>query len=284
VYMDGANMNAQVGYCSPGHIGADVCHLNLHKTFCIPHGGGGPGMGPIGVVKRLAPFLAGHPVIKTGGDKAMGPVAAAPWGSASILPISWMYIQMMGTRGLERATELSILNANYMKARLEGEFEVLFTGKNGRCAHEFILDLRPFKDACGIDAVDIAKRLCDYSMHAPTMSWPVAGTLMVEPTESESKYELDRFCDAMLQIREEIRMVEQGKLDKLDNPLKNAPHTMEELIAEKWEHSYSRDMAAYPMPELRVKKFWPTIKRIDDVYGDRNLVITLQKTAAKAAQ
>jgi len=284
VYMDGANMNAQVGYCSPGHIGADVCHLNLHKTFCIPHGGGGPGMGPIGVVKRLAPFLAGHPVIKTGGDKAMGPVAAAPWGSASILPISWMYIQMMGTRGLERATELSILNANYMKARLEGEFEVLFTGKNGRCAHEFILDLRPFKDACGIDAVDIAKRLCDYSMHAPTMSWPVAGTLMVEPTESESKYELDRFCDAMLQIREEIRMVEQGKLDKLDNPLKNAPHTMEELLAEKWEHSYSRDMAAYPMPELRVKKFWPTIKRIDDVYGDRNLVITLQKTAAKAAQ
>jgi len=284
VYMDGANMNAQVGYCSPGHIGADVCHLNLHKTFCIPHGGGGPGMGPIGVVARLAPFLPGHPIIKTGGEKAMGPVAAAPWGSASILPISWMYIQMMGTKGLERATELSILNANYMKARLEGEFEVLFTGKNGRVAHEFIIDLRPFKDACGIDAVDIAKRLCDYSMHAPTMSWPVAGTLMCEPTESESKDELDRFCDAMLQIREEIRLVEQGKMDKLDNPLKNAPHTMEEVIAEKWDHPYSRDVAAYPMPALRSKKFWPTIKRIDDVYGDRNLVITLQKTDAEGTK
>jgi glycine dehydrogenase len=284
VYMDGANMNAQVGYCSPGHIGADVCHLNLHKTFCIPHGGGGPGMGPIGVVKRLAPFLPGHPVVKTGGEKAMGPVAAAPWGSASILPISWMYIQMMGTRGLERATELAILNANYMKVRLEKEFEVLFTGKNGHCAHEFIIDLRPFKDSCGIDAVDIAKRLCDYSMHAPTMSWPVAGTLMVEPTESESKVELDRFCDAMLQIREEIRLVEQGKLDKLDNPLKNAPHTMEEVIAEKWNHPYSRDMAAYPISSLRGKKFWPTIKRIDDVYGDRNLVITLAKKEGQKAK
>eukprot|EP00961_Rhodomonas_salina_P222052 3003119-Rhodomonas_salina.2 len=187
VYMDGANMNAQVGYCSPGHIGADVCHLNLHKTFCIPHGGGGPGMGPIGVVKRLAPYLAGHPVVKTGGEKAMGPVAAAPWGSASILPISWMYIQMMGTRGLERATELAILNANYMKKRLEGEFEVLFTGTNGTVAHEFIIDLRPFKDSVGVDAVDIAKRLIDSALHAPTMSWPVAGTLMCEPTESESK-------------------------------------------------------------------------------------------------
>lgn len=284
VYMDGANMNAQVGYCSPGHIGADVCHLNLHKTFCIPHGGGGPGMGPIGVVKRLAPFLPGHPVVKTGGEKAMGPVAAAPWGSASILPISWMYIQMMGTRGLERATELAILNANYMKVRLEKEFEVLFTGKNGHCAHEFIIDLRPFKDSCGIDAVDIAKRLCDYSMHAPTMSWPVAGTLMVEPTESESKVELDRFCDAMLQIREEIRLVEQGKLDKLDNPLKNAPHTLEEVIAEKWNHPYSRDMAAYPISSLRGKKFWPTIKRIDDVYGDRNLVITLAKKEGQKAK
>jgi glycine dehydrogenase len=241
-------------------------------------------MGPIGVVKRLAPFLPGHPVVKTGGEKAMGPVAAAPWGSASILPISWMYIQMMGTRGLERATELAILNANYMKVRLEKEFEVLFTGKNGHCAHEFIIDLRPFKDSCGIDAVDIAKRLCDYSMHAPTMSWPVAGTLMVEPTESESKVELDRFCDAMLQIREEIRLVEQGKLDKLDNPLKNAPHTMEEVIAEKWNHPYSRDMAAYPISSLRGKKFWPTIKRIDDVYGDRNLVITLAKKEGQKAK
>jgi len=277
VYMDGANMNAQVGYCSPGHIGADVCHLNLHKTFCIPHGGGGPGMGPIGVKAHLAPFLPGHPVVKTGGAKAMGPVAAAPWGSASILPISWMYIQMMGTKGLERATELAILNANYVKHRLEGEYEVLFTGKNGRVAHEFIIDLRPFKDSCGIDGVDIAKRLCDYSMHAPTMSWPVAGTLMFEPTESESKTELDRFCDAMLQIREEIRMVEQGKMDKNDNPLKNAPHTMAEVIGEKWSHPYSRDVAAYPLPSLRARKFWPTIKRIDDVYGDRNLVITLSK-------
>jgi len=285
VYMDGANMNAQVGYCSPGHMGADVCHLNLHKTFCIPHGGGGPGMGPIGVKAHLAPFLPSHPVVKTGGDKSFGTVAAAPWGSASILPISWMYIQMMGTKGLERATELAILNANYVKNRLEGEFEVLFTGKNGRAAHEFIIDLRPFKDSCGIDAVDIAKRLCDYSMHAPTMSWPVAGTLMFEPTESESKFELDRFCDAMLQIREEIRLVEQGKMDKTNNPLKNAPHTMEEVIGEKWDHPYSRDVAAYPMQSLRSNKFWPTIKRIDDVYGDRNLVITLSKAeeGAKAA-
>merc|ERR1719199_937128 len=285
VYMDGANMNAQVGYCSPGHMGADVCHLNLHKTFCIPHGGGGPGMGPIGVKAHLAPFLPSHPVVKTGGDKSFGTVAAAPWGSASILPISWMYIQMMGTKGLERATELAILNANYVKNRLEGEFEVLFTGKNGRAAHEFIIDLRPFKDSCGIDAVDVAKRLCDYSMHAPTMSWPVAGTLMFEPTESESKFELDRFCDAMLQIREEIRLVEQGKMDKTNNPLKNAPHTMEEVIGEKWDHPYSRDVAAYPMQSLRSNKCLPTIKRIDDVYGDRNLVITLSKAeeGAKAA-
>jgi len=275
VYMDGANMNAQVGYTSPGHIGADVCHLNLHKTFCIPHGGGGPGMGPIGVVKRLAPFLAGHPVVKTGGEKAMGPVAAAPWGSASILPISWMYIQMMGTKGLERATELAILNANYMKKRLEGEFEVLFTGNKGTVAHEFIIDLRPFKDAVGVDAVDIAKRLIDYSLHAPTMSWPVAGTLMCEPTESESKAELDRFCDAMLSIREEIREIEQGKADKNNNVLKNAPHTMQEVIGDKWDHPYPRDKAAYPVESLRSRKFWPTIKRIDDVYGDKNLVITL---------
>jgi len=282
VYMDGANMNAQVGYCSPGHIGADVCHLNLHKTFCIPHGGGGPGMGPIGVVKRLAPYLAGHPVVKTGGEKAMGPVAAAPWGSASILPISWMYIQMMGTRGLERATELAILNANYMKKRLEGEFEVLFTGTNGTVAHEFIIDLRPFKDSVGVDAVDIAKRLIDYSLHAPTMSWPVAGTLMCEPTESESKAELDRFCDAMLAIREEIREIEQGKVPKDNNALKNAPHTMEEIMGDKWDHPYPREQAAYPLPSLRAKKFWPTIKRIDDVYGDKNLVITIAKSEKKA--
>lgn len=287
VYMDGANMNAQVGYCSPGHIGADVCHLNLHKTFCIPHGGGGPGMGPIGVVERLAPFLPGHSVIQSqkgyshgpsmDGKKAIKAIAAAPWGSASILPISWMYIQCMGTRGLERATELAILNANYMKERLKGNFEVLFTASNGRVAHEFILDLRPFKEATGVDATDIAKRLIDYSMHAPTMSWPVAGTLMCEPTESESKEELDRFCDALLAIREEIREIETGKADKEDNVLKNAPHTMAEITGAEWKHSYSREKAAYPMESLRSNKFWPTIKRIDDVYGDKNLVIILEK-------
>ena len=274
VYMDGANMNAQVGFTSPGHIGADVCHLNLHKTFCIPHGGGGPGMGPIGVVERLAPFLPGHPVVKTGGDKAMGPVAAAPWGSASILPISWMYIQMMGTKGLEDATYQSILAANYIAEQLKDDYKILFRGKQGRCAHEFILDLRPLKESCGIDGVDIAKRLIDYSLHAPTMSWPVAGTLMCEPTESESKYELDRFITAMKSIRKEVRMVEEGKLDKLDNPLKNAPHTKVELMADEWKHGYSRELAAYPLPELREKKFWPTVKRVDDVYGDKNVNTT----------
>ncbi|KAJ1482899.1 glycine dehydrogenase [Baffinella frigidus] len=285
VYMDGANMNAQVGYCSPGHIGADVCHLNLHKTFCIPHGGGGPGMGPIGVVKRLEPFLPGHSVIATGGahraseggKKSIKAIAAAPWGSASILPISWMYIQMMGTTGLERATELAILNANYMKDRLKGQFETLFISSTGRVAHEFILDLRPFKESCGVDATDIAKRLIDYSMHAPTMSWPVAGTLMCEPTESESKEELDRFCDALLAIREEIREIESGKYDKHDNLLKNAPHTMAEISAAEWNHKYSRDQAAFPLEGLRSNKFWPSIKRIDDVYGDKNLVIILEK-------
>eukprot|EP00285_Hemiselmis_virescens_P007544 CAMPEP_0173377848 /NCGR_PEP_ID=MMETSP1356-20130122/1138_1 /TAXON_ID=77927 ORGANISM="Hemiselmis virescens, Strain PCC157" /NCGR_SAMPLE_ID=MMETSP1356 /ASSEMBLY_ACC=CAM_ASM_000847 /LENGTH=982 /DNA_ID=CAMNT_0014330749 /DNA_START=37 /DNA_END=2985 /DNA_ORIENTATION=- len=274
VYMDGANMNAQVGFTSPGHIGADVCHLNLHKTFCIPHGGGGPGMGPIGVVARLAPFLPGHSVIKTGGEKAMGAVAAAPWGSASILPISWMYIQMMGTKGLENATYQSILSANYIADRLKGDYKILFRGKQGRAAHEFILDLRPFKETCGVDGVDVAKRLMDYSLHAPTMSWPVAGTLMCEPTESESKAELDRFIEAMQSIREEIRMIAAGKLDKLDNPLKNAPHTKEELMGNEWKHSYSRELAAYPVPSLREKKFWPTVKRVDDVYGDKNVNVT----------
>jgi len=273
VYMDGANMNAQVGFTSPGHIGADVCHLNLHKTFCIPHGGGGPGMGPIGVVERLAPFLPGHPVVKTGGTKAMGPVAAAPWGSASILPISWMYIQMMGTKGLEHATEQAILGANYIADQLKDDYKILFRGKTGRCAHEFILDLRPFKEECGIDAVDVAKRLMDYSLHAPTMSWPVAGTLMCEPTESESKFELDRFITAMKSIRQEIKDVASGKLDKLDNPLKNAPHTQLELISEEWNHKYSRELAAYPVETLRQSKFWPTVKRVDDVYGDKNVVV-----------
>jgi len=273
VYMDGANMNAQVGFTSPGRIGADVCHLNLHKTFCIPHGGGGPGMGPIGVNAKLAPFLPGHPVVRTGGARAMGPVAAAPWGSASILPISWMYIQMMGTRGLERATELAILNANYMAERLKDHYHLLFKGSKGRVAHEFILDLRPFKDRCGVDAVDIAKRLLDYGLHAPTMSWPVVGTLMCEPTESESKAELDRMIEALISIRQEIREVEEGKADKTDNLLKNAPHTMAEVSSADWKHPYSRDRAAYPVPGLREYKFWPTVKRVDDVWGDKNLII-----------
>jgi len=272
VYMDGANMNAQVGFTSPGHIGADVCHLNLHKTFCIPHGGGGPGMGPIGVNAKLAPFLPGHPVVKSGGAKAIGPVASAPWGSASILPISWMYIRMMGSRGLERATEVAILNANYMAERLKSHYTLLFTGSQGRVAHEFILDLRPFKDKCGVDATDIAKRLLDYGMHAPTMSWPVVGTLMCEPTESESKAELDRMVEALISIRQEIREIEEGKADKVNNLLKNAPHTMEE-VAGDWKYPYPRERAVYPVPGLKSYKFWPTIKRVDDVWGDKNLII-----------
>ena len=281
VYMDGANMNAQVGLCRPGDIGADVCHLNLHKTFCIPHGGGGPGMGPIGVASHLAPFLPGHPVSFPGtlkaqqaGDKAIGPVSAAPYGSPSILVISWMYIAMMGASGLKKATQLAILNANYMAARLEGHYNVLYKGASGRCAHEFIIDVRPFEKTAGIKTDDIAKRLMDFGFHAPTMSWPVPGTLMIEPTESESKAELDRFCDAMIAIRDEIRAVEEGRIDKLDNPLKNAPHTSGVVTADEWKHPYSRRQAAFPLPWVAEHKFWPFVGRVDNPYGDRNLVCT----------
>jgi glycine dehydrogenase len=272
VYMDGANMNAQVGLTRPGDIGADVCHLNLHKTFCIPHGGGGPGMGPIGVAAHLAPFLPGHPVTGLGGPQSVGAVAAAPYGSPSILPISWMYIRMMGGSGLRRATEVAILSANYMAKRLETHYPVVFTGKGGRVAHEFIVDLRPFKKTAGIEVDDIAKRLMDYGFHAPTMSFPVAGTLMIEPTESESKGELDRFCDALIAIREEIRAIEEGRLDRADNPLKNAPHTVREVTADAWAHAYTREQAAFPLPWVRTHKFWPAVARIDNTYGDRNLV------------
>jgi glycine dehydrogenase len=268
VYMDGANMNAQVGLTSPGHIGADVCHLNLHKTFCIPHGGGGPGMGPIGVAKHLAPHLPGNPV---GGENA---VSAAPWGSASILTISWMYIRMMGPDGLTKATQAAILNANYMAKRLETHYPVLYRGKNGRCAHEFILDCRQFEETAGIKVEDIAKRLMDYGFHAPTMSWPVPGTLMFEPTESESKAELDRLCDAMIAIRQEIKAIEEGKMDRADNPLKHAPHTAFAVTSDTWPHKYGRHQAAYPAPWTLASKFWPSVGRIDNPYGDRNLVCT----------
>ena len=284
VYMDGANMNAQVGLTSPGLIGADVCHLNLHKTFCIPHGGGGPGVGSIGVASHLAPFLPGHVVGQEasgelcGSDlcvpKSEGAVAGAPFGSAAILPISWMYIKMNGTEGLQKATEFAILNANYMAARLNGAYDVLFVGKNGQCAHEFILDLRPLKASTGVTEEDVAKRLQDYGFHSPTMSWPVAGTLMVEPTESEDLAELDRFCDAMLAIRSEIDDIGSGRMNLEDSPLRNAPHTMDELMSEKWDRSYSREDAAYPAPWIRANKFWPTCGRVDNVYGDRNLVCT----------
>lgn len=271
VYMDGANMNAQVGLTSPAIIGADVCHLNLHKTFCIPHGGGGPGMGPICVNDKLKPFLPGHPVVKTGGDKAITAVSAAPYGSASILTISYAYIAMMGAEGLTNATKAAILNANYIKARLEGHYKILYAGTNGRCAHEMIVDCRDFKKA-GIEVEDIAKRLMDYGFHAPTVSFPVAGTLMIEPTESETKEELDRFCDALIEIRNEIREVEEGKADKVNNVLKNAPHTADVVLADNWNRPYSRERAAYPLPYVREAKFWPSVSRIDNAYGDRNLV------------
>lgn len=271
VYMDGANLNAQVGLCRPGDIGADVCHLNLHKTFCIPHGGGGPGMGPIGVAAHLAPFLPGHSIIPTGGRQAIGEVSAAPWGSSSILPISWMYIRMMGAEGLLEATKVAILNANYIAKRLENYFSVLYKGQNGYVAHECILDVREWKQRAGIEVEDIAKRLMDYGFHAPTMSWPVPGTLMVEPTESECLGELDRFCEAMIAIHGELLAIEQGSMDQTDNPLKNAPHTAVAVISDNWAHAYSRETAAYPLPWLRENKFWPHVRRVDNVYGDRNL-------------
>ncbi len=271
VYMDGANMNAQVGLTSPANIGADVCHLNLHKTFCIPHGGGGPGMGPIGVAKHLAPFLPGHAIIRTGGEKAIPAVSAAPWGSASILLISHAYIAMMGGEGLTNATKYAILNANYIKARLENHYPVLYSGSNGRCAHEMILDCRSFKNA-GIEVTDIAKRLMDYGFHAPTVSFPVAGTVMIEPTESEPKSELDRFCDAMIAIRNEITEVENGSVDKSDNVLKNAPHTAAVITGNEWSHTYTRQKAAYPLSWVKNNKFWPSVARVNDTYGDRTLV------------
>ncbi|SDM70438.1 aminomethyl-transferring glycine dehydrogenase [Siphonobacter aquaeclarae] len=273
VYMDGANMNAQVGLTSPGTIGADVCHLNLHKTFCIPHGGGGPGMGPIGVAAHLAPFLPGHAVVDgVGGAQAISAVSAAPFGSASILTISYAYIAMMGGEGLTHATETAILNANYIKARLEAHFPVLYVGSQGRCAHEMILDCRPFKQTAGVEAEDLAKRLMDYGFHAPTLSFPVAGTLMVEPTESESKAELDRFCDAMIGIRNEIREIEEGQADKSVNVLKMAPHTQNVVLTGEWTRPYSREKAVFPLPYVKAAKFWPTVSRIDSAYGDRNLV------------
>ncbi|MCV3213377.1 aminomethyl-transferring glycine dehydrogenase [Plectonema radiosum NIES-515] len=274
VYMDGANMNAQVGLCRPGDFGADVCHLNLHKTFCIPHGGGGPGMGPIGVAQHLVPFLPGHVVVEMheNNPKSIGAIAAAPWGSASILVISWMYIAMMGADGLTDATKVAILNANYMAKKLEQYYPVLYKGKNALVAHECILDLRSLKKSANIDIDDVAKRLMDYGFHAPTVSWPVAGTIMVEPTESESKQELDRFCDAMIAIRQEIAEIESGKVDAQDNVLKNAPHTAENLITGEWNHPYSREQAAYPAPWTREHKFWVSVGRIDNAYGDRNFV------------
>ncbi|MCB0489386.1 MAG: aminomethyl-transferring glycine dehydrogenase [Cyclobacteriaceae bacterium] len=271
VYMDGANMNAQVGLTSPANIGADVCHLNLHKTFCIPHGGGGPGMGPICCNDKLKPFLPGHPVVKIGGDHAIPAVSAAPWGSASILAISYAYIAMMGGEGLTNATKMAILNANYIKERLSEHYKILYTGNNGRCAHEMIVDCRDFKKA-GIEVEDIAKRLMDYGFHAPTVSFPVAGTLMIEPTESEPKEELDRFCDALIEIRNEVREVEEGKADKENNVLTRAPHTAAVITADNWDRPYTRQKAAYPLAFVKDAKFWPAVSRIDNAYGDRNLV------------
>jgi glycine dehydrogenase len=284
VYMDGANLNAQVGLCRPGEIGADVCHINLHKTFCIPHGGGGPGMGPICYAAHLAPFLPGHPVVKTGGTHAIGPVSAAPWGSASILPISWAYIAMMGAAGLTRATQVAILSANYLAGRLNDSFPVLYTGQNGRVAHECIVDVRQLKATSGVEVVDIAKRLMDYGFHAPTVSFPVAGTMMIEPTESESRAELDRFADALIAIRGEIAAIERGESDKANNPLKNAPHTAETVTADTWEHPYSRASAAFPAVWTRTSKFWPSVSRINDVYGDRNVICTCPPIEAYEAK
>jgi glycine dehydrogenase len=274
VYMDGANMNAQVGLTSPAAIGADVCHLNLHKTFAIPHGGGGPGMGPIAVAAHLAPYLPGHPIVRVGGSKAIPAIAAAPWGSASILLISYGYIRMLGARGLTDATRYAILNANYLKARLQGHYDVLYANHNGRVAHEMIFDLRPFKHGAGpsVDEQDVAKRLMDYGFHAPTVSFPVPGTMMIEPTESEPKDELDRFCDALIAIRAEIQAVLDGAADPKDNLLKNAPHTADEVTADEWTHPYSRQQAAFPLPHVRANKVWPAVARIDNPYGDRNLI------------
>jgi glycine dehydrogenase len=283
VYMDGANLNALVGLARPGDIGADVCHLNLHKTFCIPHGGGGPGMGPIGVKAHLAPHLPGHP--EGHGDRRDGAVSAAPYGSPGILPIPWAYCLLMGGAGLTQATRVAILAANYVAARLDGPYEALYRGPQGRVAHECILDTRRLQKSAGVSVDDIAKRLIDCGFHAPTMSWPVAGTLMVEPTESETKAELDRFCDAMLAIREEARAIEEGRADPEDNPLKRAPHTVEDLVGD-WDRAYSREQACFPPGAFRVDKYWPPVNRIDNVYGDRHLVCTCPPVSeyARAAE
>ena len=270
VYMDGANMNAQVGLTNPAIIGADVCHLNLHKTFCIPHGGGGPGVGPICVAEHLRPYLPGNPILRTGGEKAISAVSSAPWGSAGILAISYAYIRLMGSVGLTRATEIAILNANYIKSRLENHYKILYTGKNGRCAHEMIVDCRDFKHV-NVEVEDIAKRLMDYGFHAPTVSFPVPGTLMIEPTESESLPELDRFCDALINIRKEIQEIESGKADMEVNVLKNAPHTQSVVLSDQWDYPYSREKAVYPLRFVKENKFWPAVSRIDNAYGDRNL-------------
>jgi glycine dehydrogenase len=280
VYLDGANMNAMVGLSRPGDIGADVCHLNLHKTFCIPHGGGGPGMGPIGVAKHLVEFLPGNPIIQVGGKHPAGVVSAAPWGSSSILPISMMYIDMMGGEGLTEATKVAILNANYIAKRLEPHYPVLYKGKNGTIAHECIVDPRSLKSSAGVEVEDIAKRLMDYGFHAPTVSFPVAGTLMIEPTESESKAELDRFCDALIAIREEIREIELGIADRHDNPLKHAPHPLARVVSDKWDHAYGRERAAFPAPWTKLHKFWPAVGRVESAYGDRNLVCSCPPTDA----
>ncbi|MDH5698597.1 MAG: aminomethyl-transferring glycine dehydrogenase [Nitrospirota bacterium] len=274
VYLDGANMNAMVGLVRPGAIGADVCHLNLHKTFCIPHGGGGPGMGPIAVAPHLAPFLPGHPLVQVGGSNGIGPIAAAPYGSPNILPISWVFVKLMGSEGLTKASQVAILHANYMANRLDKYYPMLFAGKNGMAAHEFILDLRPFKKSADVEVEDVAKRLMDFGFHAPTISWPVPGTMMIEPTESESKAELDRYCDALILIRQEIAEIEEGRLPRDNNPLKHAPHTIEIIAQSEWPHPYTRETAAFPAPWLRQHKFWPAVSRIDNVYGDRNLVCT----------
>jgi glycine dehydrogenase len=272
--MDGANLNAQVGLTSPAEIGADVCHINLHKTFAIPHGGGGPGMGPICVTKQLAAYLPGHPIVKVGGEKAIHAVSSAPWGSASILLISYAYIKMLGIEGLTDVTKIAILNANYLKSQLEKHFPVLYQGKNGRVAHEFILNMKQFKEQAGIEVEDIAKRLMDYGFHAPTVSFPVHDTLMIEPTESEPKAELDRFVDAMIAIQKEIQDITDGKLDKTDNPLKNAPHTAPTVMSNSWNHPYSREQAVFPVPSLKKNKFWPSVGRINNTYGDRNIFCT----------
>jgi glycine dehydrogenase len=289
VYMDGANMNAQVGLTAPGLIGADVCHLNLHKTFAIPHGGGGPGMGPICSKKHLAPFLPGHVELSIqqssiGNQNRSHAVSAAPYGSASILLISYAYIRMLGRDGVRSATEYAILNANYMLARLKDQFDILYTNDHGACAHEFIVDLRPFKKSAEVEAVDVAKRLMDYGFHAPTMSFPVAGTIMIEPTESEDKGELDKFCDALLSIRREIALVEENKIDKKDNPLKNAPHSQFVVCSDDWKKPYSREMAAFPLDYVKQNKFWPSVSRVNDTYGDRNLICICPPTELYAAE